>query len=141
MNVDWDEMANRYTQLASIERISHTDLVAIKGILGRAASALPKDTPVTLAWFEAALTDSPKKWFVAKVMERTNPVPRCLLDPLLKAALKEPNPSANRVFITPCLRTFGPQIVRARICELASAPEGDYRDGLANALYWINRSV
>ncbi|MBN3781109.1 hypothetical protein G3O06_26720 [Burkholderia sp. Ac-20345] len=138
MNVDWDELANRYTQLANVERATHANLAAIKGILGQASSALPRDTAVALAWFEGALTDAPKKWFVAKVMENTNPVPRSLLDPLLKAALKEPNPSANRLFLEPCIRTFGPQTVRARICELANAPDAEYGDGLSHAMYWIN---
>lgn len=34
-------------------------------------------------------------WFAAKVIENANPVPQSLLDPLLKAVLEEPNPSAN----------------------------------------------
>lgn len=141
MNVDWDELASRYTQLANAEHATHANLAAIKGILGRASSALPRDTAVALAWFEGALTDAPKKWFVAKVMENTNPVPRSLLDPLLKAALKEPNLSANRLFIEPCIRTFGAQTVRARICELASDPKVNYGEGLANAMYWVNSNV
>ncbi|MBN3726487.1 hypothetical protein [Burkholderia sp. Ac-20379] len=134
MNVDWDEFADRYAQLVSVE---HANRDTINKLLGLAASKLPRDTAATLVWFDSALSTTSKKWFVAGVMRYANPVPRSLLDPLLTAALKEPNPSANQVFITPCIRTFGHQTVEARIRELASAPEANYGDGLPNAMYWI----
>lgn len=68
------------------------------------------------------------------------PVPRTLLDPLLLAALLEPNPSANRLFIEPCVRTFGPSEVASRIAALSDHPGVAEHGGVDKAMYWVPRS-
>ena len=57
-------------------------------------------------WLRAALDDPPKKWFVAKVF-RSQSVPKRLMAGMLRAAVYERNPSLNRDFIEPCMRSFG----------------------------------
>jgi hypothetical protein len=140
MDIEWDSLADRYVQLIKAGPKSQLELTAIDDFLGKAASAFPRGGDSALAWFVAALTEPPRKWFVAKILERVNPVPRTLLAPLLMAALGEPNPSANRVFVEPCVRTFGAQAVKARLNELAMQSEENDGESLANALYWVGRS-
>lgn len=136
MAIDWDGLADRYVQLIEAGPRSQPELSAIDDLLGNAASNFPKNRTPDLAWFVAALNEAPKKWFVAKMLERVNPVPSILLDPLLAAALEEPNPSANRVFITPCVRTFGKEAVKVRLKELAAHSERYGAESLARAMYW-----
>lgn len=140
MDIEWDGLADRYVQLIKAGPKSQPELTVIEDFLGKAASAFPRDSDSALAWFAAALTEPPRKWFVAKILERVNPVPRTLLDPLLVAALREPNPSANRVFVEPCVRTFGAPAVKARLNELAMQSEENDGESLANALYWVGRA-
>lgn len=140
MDIDWDSLAGQFEQLMSAGPKRPEDLAAISEVLGLAASVFPKDSPGKLAWLTAALSETPKKWFVAKVLERVNPVPRALFDPLLTAALTEPNPSASRLFIDPCIRTFGQPAVRERIRELAVNPGMNQGEGLASAMYWIDKA-
>ena len=136
MAIDWDDLADRYVQLIEAGPRSQPEISAIDVLLGNAASNFPKNRAPDLAWFVAALNEAPKKWFVAKTLERVNPVPSVLLDPLLAAALEEPNPSANRVFIAPCVRTFGKEAVRVRLNELATQSERYSAESLARAMYW-----
>ncbi|MBE1162988.1 hypothetical protein [Dyella acidiphila] len=136
MAIDWDRLADRYAQLIQAGPRSQPELSAIDDLLGEAASGFPKNRVPDLAWFVAALNEPRKKWFVAKTLERVNPVPSILLDPLLAAALEESNPSANRVFIAPCVRTFGKEAVKVRLNELAAQSERYADESLAQAMYW-----
>lgn len=137
MDIDWDDLANRYVQLIEARPRSQHEHLAIDDFLGKAAATFPKSTSSDLAWFIAALNEVPKKWFVAKMLERVSPVPRLLFDPLLVAALEEPNPSANRVFIAPCVRTFGSDAVKTRLHELATQSERHSAESVARAMYWV----
>ncbi|WP_266172221.1 hypothetical protein [Dyella subtropica] len=138
MDIDWDDLADRYVQLIEAGPRSQPEHSAIDDLLGKAASSFPKNRPSDLAWFVAALNKAPKKWFVAKTLERVNPVPSILFDPLLTAALEEPNPSANRLFIAPCVRAFGRDAVKAKLNELAAQSERHSADSLAWTMYWAD---
>lgn len=138
MDIDWDDLADRYVQLIEAGPRSQLGRSAIDDLLGKAASTFPKNKLSDLGWFVAALNEAPKKWFVAKLLERVNPVPSILFDPLLTAALEELNPSANRVFITPCVRTFGQQAVKARLNELVTQSERHSADSITRAMYWVD---
>ena len=105
MEIDWDAVALQYHELVSSPTSSEQSS-AIQKLIGKAASKLPKDDSESLAWFKSALNQSPSKWFAAKVMALAAPVPRSLLDPLVLAALIEPNPSATKKFLEPCVRSF-----------------------------------
>lgn len=145
MSSSWDQLAEQYFELIGPSRASqsgaelHSRNMAVRDLIGRAASALPKDSPAALSWFTAALQRDPQRWFVARVMSVATPVPRALLDPLLLAALLEQNPSANRAFVDPCVRTFGAAEVASRIAVLASHPGVAEHSGLDKAMYWVPR--
>jgi hypothetical protein len=136
MAIDWDDLADRYVQLIGAAPVSQAEFSAIDDLLGKAASNFPRNRASDLVWFIAALNEAPKKWFVAKTLEKVNPVPSVLLDPLLAAALEEPNPSANRGFIAPCVRTLGKEAVKVRLNELAAQSERYGAESLARAVYW-----
>jgi len=140
MDTDWDVLATRYVRLVEAGPRTQVERDALNELLGRAASTFPKDRAAAVAWFVSALRDTPKKWFVAKILDRVSPVPRALLDPLLDAALRELNPSANRLFIAPCVRTFGRDAVRERLSALAEGMDGCAEVGLERAMYWVNRT-
>ena len=131
---NWDNLAEEYFVLANA---SPADADSIRALVGRAASYLPGDNAEALSWFTSALQHSPQKWFVAKVMAMAKPVPKTMLDPLLVAALLEPNPSATRVFVEPCVRGFGTAQVAARIAQLADTPGATENDGVQKVMYWM----
>jgi len=136
MEIDWDALADQYQELVNSPTSSGKSN-AIQKLIGKAASTLPKDNSESLAWFKSALSQSPNKWFVAKVMALATPVPRAMLDPLVLAALLEPNPSATKYLIEPCVRSFGAQTVKSRIQALSSEPGVSQNKGVDNAMYWL----
>ena len=108
-------------------------------LLGRIASNFPRDNPEALAWFTAALIDNEKKWFVVKLLEKVKPIPASLFDDLVLAALRETDPSFNKWFIEPCLKTFGEDKVKSRVMLFASNPEVIENDGVNKIMYWLPR--
>jgi hypothetical protein len=136
MEIDWDALANQYQELVNSPTSSEQS-DAIQKLIGKAASTLPKDNSESLAWFKSALNKSQRKWFVAKVMALATPVPRSMLDPLVLAALLEPNPSATKNLIEPCVRSFGAQTVKNRIQALSNEPGVSQNNGVEKATYWL----
>ena len=131
---NWDNLAQEYEALVSAPP-GNAD--SIRVLIGRAASELPKDNPEALSWFISALQHSPQKWFVARVMAMANPVPKSMLDPLLVAALLEPNPSATRFLVEPCVRGFGAGHVTTRVAQLSGTPGAAENDGVQKVMYWV----
>ena len=111
----------------------------IRKIVGRIASNFPRDNPEALAWFTAALAHDEKKWFVAKLLEKVNPVPKALFDDLVFAALLEDDPSFNKWFIAPCVRSFGVEQVKSRIMTFAPHPQVIENEGVNKVMYWVPR--
>lgn len=136
--MNWDSLADQYWALVNGPTQGANE--SLRRLLGKAASVLPKDKAEELQWFISALQEKPKKWFVAKVMEYASPVPKALLEPLLLAALREPDASSNRIFVTPCLRTFGKQEVKDRLVFLASDSVAQENDGLRKVMYWVEQT-
>ena len=136
MEIDWDALANQYQELVNSPTSSEQSS-AIQKLIGKAASMLPKDNSESLAWFKSALNQSQSKWFVAKVMALATPVPRSMLDPLVLAALLEPNTSATKNLIEPCVRSFGAQTVKSRIQALSNEPGVSQNNGVEKATYWL----
>src|SRR3954471_10467086 len=65
-----------------------------------------ENTPDDWRWLAGALDDPERKWFVADVF-KFQPVPKRLFTTMLRAGVLERNPSFNRAFIEPCVRSFG----------------------------------
>lgn len=135
MKPDWSALADEYWQLLNAS--GRDSRASVRALVGKAASQLPKDNADSLAWFSSALQSTPQKWFAAAVLSMASPLPRTMLDPLLLAALLEPNPSATRVFVDPCVRALGAAHVAARVCLLGNAPGVADNDGLEKVMYWI----
>jgi hypothetical protein len=143
----WDELATEYRDLTAYagRPISGEELHSlsekVRALIGRAASNLPRDNSAALVWFISALQRAPEKWFVAKVMSVVTPVPSSLLEPMLLAALLEPDASACRVFVEPCLRTFGREAVVSRIESLAAYSGVAENDGVEKVGYWCGLTL
>src|SRR5262245_12685960 len=78
-----------------------------------ARKRVQNNTPEDWEWLRSSLSDAERKWFVAAVF-RFQPVPKRLFASLLRAAVVERDPSYNRLFIDPCVRSFG----TARVCTV-----------------------
>ncbi|HEU4410046.1 MAG TPA: hypothetical protein VFS43_32630 [Polyangiaceae bacterium] len=103
---------------------------------GLLAGALPRLEGPMLRAACAALADRRAKLDVAGALDALDAMPPALFWPMLKAAVDEPNPSAGRLFVEPCVWSFG----RRRVVEalLTIVEEGDNRDkaGALRALAW-----
>ncbi len=87
-------------------------------------------------WLTGALADSNGKWFVEFVL-RHSPrlVAAPLFDPLIQAAVYERNPSSNRAFVEPCVRSTGWQrTAQALLVYLRDGTDFE-KAGAVNALY------
>jgi hypothetical protein len=109
----------------------------VRKLVGRITSNFPKDNPDSLVWFTAALIHTEKKWFVVKLLEKVNPVPKTLFDDLVLASLIEHDPSFNKWFITPCVKSFGVEAVKSKIMALASHPQVVENEGVNKVMYWV----
>lgn len=66
------------------------------------------------------------------------PVPRRMIDAMLRAAVEERNPSFNRKFIEPCARAYGRRAVVERLLVYLERGTNSEKAGAANALYWAS---
>lgn len=112
---------------------------AIRKLISRITTKFPRDNSEMLAWFIAALQDQDKKWFIAKILDNVNPVPKALLHDLVLAALVEHNPSSNKFLIMPAVKSFGPERVKEVIMQLSVLPEVVANDGVSKVMYWLPR--
>lgn len=79
----------------------------IDPLLPEISQRLQRLSDTDIAWFEQALEDTRRKWFVAYLFRFIVPVPEPFFAPLIRAAVYEVNPSFNRNFVEPCIRAFG----------------------------------
>jgi len=87
------------------------------------------------AWVTDALLDPDKKWFVAQVVEKN--VPHRFLNPMIRAAVYERDPSLNRRFIEPCVRSFGQRQVYDSLLMYVTDGTDSEKAGAINAAYWV----
>jgi hypothetical protein len=64
------------------------------------------------------------------------PVPEGLFQPMMRAAVYEVNPSANRYFVEPCIRTYGHRRVNEALLAFVEEGSDIEKAGAVNALYW-----
>ena len=86
-------------------------------------------------WLIEALGDAKRKVFVALVF-KYQPVPKRLLCAFLHAAVLESNPSLNRIFVEPCVRSWGGAEVNRRLLRFLQEGTNLERAGAASAFYW-----
>jgi hypothetical protein len=87
-------------------------------------------------WLSDALADPQQKLFVALVFKR-QPVPKRLLKAFLHAGVMERNPSINRFFIEPCIRSWGGREVSQRLLNYLQTGSNVEKSGAASAFYWV----
>ncbi|WP_340680842.1 hypothetical protein [Paraglaciecola sp.] len=133
-----EALYEEYVQLKSLKDKNESHYL-IRKLIGEITSNFPKDNPHSLAWFTAALVHEDKKWFVVKLLEKVNPVPKALFDDLVLAALTEHDPSFNKWFIAPCVKSFGVEQVKSKIMALAPHPQVVENEGVNKVMYWVPR--
>ena len=101
----------------------------------QARRRVAQNTEDNWRWLTDALADTERKWFVAAVF-KSQPVPNRLFNPMLQAGVMEPNPSLNRRFVEPCVRSFGAGRVLAESLRYLEAGTDAEKAGAASALYW-----
>jgi hypothetical protein len=100
-----------------------------------ARKRVAQNTPEDWHWLAASLDDPDRKWFVAQVF-RFQPLPRRLFLPMTRAGVLERNPSLNRLFIEPCVRSLGGRRVLEALLRYLEAGSNAEKAGAASALYW-----
>lgn len=86
-------------------------------------------------WLAKSLAHPKQKVFVALVFKR-QPVPKRLLAPFLHAAVMEHDPSRNRLYIDPCIRSWGSREVNHRLLRYLETGSNEEKAGVASAFYW-----
>lgn len=89
------------------------------------------------AWCREALEDPKKRWFVASLFSKA-PVPKRLLSAMVEAAIDVDNPSTNRQFIEPCIRSLGALSVLKALRKALDYGGVAKQTGAVDALYWVN---
>lgn len=99
-----------------------------------------KNSPKDWQWLADSLADQDKKLFVALVF-KDQPVPKKLFTPFLFAAVLHKDPSGNRLFIEPCVRTWGAQAVKERLLQYLRTGTNEEKAGAASAFYWVRGAI
>ena len=129
MDMTWDEHYHRC-------REARGDEVYLR--IQAARKRVAQNNPEDWEWLRTSLGDAERKWFVAAVFQ-FQPVPKRLVEPMLRAAVLERNPSRNRVFIDPCVRTYGTKRVCTKLLAYLETGSNEEIAGAASAFYWAWR--
>lgn len=95
-----------------------------------------KNSPDDWTWLKESLTDPERKWFVALIF-KFQPVPKRLFSSMLLTSVLERDPSLNRVFVEPCVRSFGARRVLEDLLRFLESGTNSEKAGAASALYWV----
>ncbi len=144
---DWDTRAESFLRLSrfhmaypypgeteppSAPSEANEEAARLPAIAAHYLHASPKD----LKWLSQALYDERKKWFVVRLVRLTECVPPALLDPLICAAINEPDPSRNRHFVDAAVRGVGLAPVHVRLLWYMRQGVDAEKSGAMRALYW-----
>src|SRR2546429_73912 len=100
-----------------------------------ARKRVAQNTPADWLWLAESLAHPERKRVGAGVF-KFQPVPRRLFRPMLWAGVLERNPSYNRVFIEPCVRSLGGRRVLEELLRYLESGTDEEKAGAASALYW-----
>jgi hypothetical protein len=130
----WDELFSQWSELEAARRRQDAELV-----LRDARKRVSRNGEEDWEWLTEALADPARKYFVADVF-RLQPVPKRLFAALMRAAVVDVNYSNNRLFLTPCIESFGRDMVLAELNRLRDS-------GIATAdmhragMYWMGQGT
>lgn len=125
----WDEHYDMYC-----EARQHQGEEAYRCILS-ARKRIGQNSPDDWQWLINSLSDPERKWFVASVFQNQQ-IPKRLLVPMLRAGVLERNPSFNRWFIDPCVRSYGAVRVCTVLLSYLKNGSNEEKAGAVSALYW-----
>lgn len=77
------------------------------------------------------------KYFVADLLYLYDNFDIDLFEPLVKISIYHKDPSFNRIFIRPCINTFGYTMVADKLITKYSNGSDSELEGLKRLLYWI----
>lgn len=102
----------------------------------RARSNSPEDWD----WLIESLAHPDRKYFVAMLFEKQS-VPKKMVRAFFRAAILETDPSVNRFFIEPCVRSRGSDFITEKLLKLLLDGSIEEKIGATSALYWVGGSV
>ena len=82
-------------------------------------------------------TESADKYFVADLLYLYDNFDKELLEPLIEIGINHRDPSFNRIFLRPCLTTFGVKTVADNLADKFKKADIAERIGISNLIYWI----
>lgn len=94
-----------------------------------------------ISTLKAFLLENDKKWFVAHLLDNLDTFPNDLLQPMLLAAVREPDPSFNNEFIKPCRRVFDYVDIQNILLDTFRKGDKEKKIGVLKALYWARPTV
>ena len=126
----WSELLSQWSTLERARRRQDAQLV-----LRDARKRVASNGDADWHWLVEALGDPARKYFVSEVF-RFQPVPKRLFDAFMRAAVVDVNYSNNRLFLTPCLESFGRAATLAALDRLRDAGVAT-PDMHRAAMYWM----
>lgn len=133
--MDWDKSCEQFLSVRHTPQFYETTPKFKPAIL-KALDHLDSVSSKDIKWLEQALTDEQRKWFVAFVLSVVPNFPQALFMPMMRAAVYERNPSANRDFVEPCINAFGYRKVNEALLTFIKSGSNFEKAGACNALYW-----
>lgn len=130
-NPHWNDLCQEYLQLcktSSLRQAPRFQQPALRAMIRTISDG-------DVEWLRSSLGDEERKWFVAFVFDRID-LPTQLFEAMLRAAVREPNPSSNRAFVEPCVRAFGHRKVNRRLLDALRQGSAEEKAGAVNAMYW-----
>lgn len=94
-----------------------------------------------IALLKSFLVDNDKKWFVAHLLDNLETFPVDFLNPMLQAAVNEPDPSFNNDFVKPCRRVFDYVDILNILLNTFRSGDQDIKIGVLKVLYWARPTV
>ncbi len=128
----WEELYRLYREART--RGGNEAYLQLQSVRRRVAQNTPEDWQ----WLISSLEDKERKWFVAEAL-RKQQLPKRLFIPMLRAGILERDPSSNRNFIDPCVRSYGAPRVCAALLDYLERGNNEEKAGAASALYWAWR--
>jgi hypothetical protein len=128
----WDELFSQWSALEAARRRQDAQFV-----LRDARKRVSSNDDTDWLWLREALADPSRKYFVADVF-RFQPVPKRLFPAFMRAAVLDVNYGNNRLFLTPCIESFGREAVLVelnRLRESGTASDDMHRAGM----YWAEQ--
>ena len=82
-------------------------------------------------------TDWNKKFFVADLLYLYDKIDEKLYDPLIDSAIEYRDPSFNRIFLKPCINTFGVEKIAKTLTEKFKNADIKNKTSISTLVYWL----